>query len=119
MSVIAKICRVIPIHTADVERTFPQLKMIKTGIRNRMCEQTLDALLRIVTEGPCLEDYPIGEAVNLWAKKKKTDSYQHDFFVNYYIHSVKFQLKKKNYLLNTEYSGLHIIIDVLGGYGNI
>ena len=70
MSVIAKICRVIPIHTADVERTFSQLKMIKTGIRNRMCEQTLDALLRIVTEGPCLEDYPISEAVNLWAKKK-------------------------------------------------
>ena len=44
-----------------------------TGIRNRMCEKTLDALLRIVTEGPCLEDYPIDEAVNLLAKKKRNN----------------------------------------------
>ena len=29
MSTLAKICRVIPIHTADVERTFSQLKLIK------------------------------------------------------------------------------------------
>ena len=28
-------------------------------------------------------------------QEKKTDRYQHDFFVSYYIHSVKFQLKKK------------------------
>ena len=34
MSVLAKICRVVPIHTADVERTFSQLKLIKTRVRN-------------------------------------------------------------------------------------
>ena len=75
MSTLAKICRVIPIHTADVERTFSQLKLIKTSIRNRMAEKTLDSLLRIVTEGPCIEgpcieEFPISDAVTLWAKKK-------------------------------------------------
>ena len=33
MSRLAKICRVIPVHTADVERTFSQLKLIKTPAR--------------------------------------------------------------------------------------
>ena len=70
ISKLGKICRVIPIHTADVERTFSQLKLIKTSIRNRMCEKTLDSLLRITTEGPSVEEYPITEAVTLWAKKK-------------------------------------------------
>ena len=28
-------CKCIPIHTADVERTFSQLKLVKTKIRNR------------------------------------------------------------------------------------
>ena len=40
MSVLARICRVIPIHTADVERTFSQLKLVKTRVRNRMNEMT-------------------------------------------------------------------------------
>lgn len=70
MSTIGQICRVLPIHTADVERTFSQLKLIKTNIRNRMSEKTLDSLLRIVIEGPPLDDYPISDAVSLWAKKK-------------------------------------------------
>ena len=30
MSKLSNICRVVPIHTADVERTFSQLKLIKT-----------------------------------------------------------------------------------------
>ena len=47
MSIFGKICRVI-IHTADVERTFSQ---------------------RIVVEGPNVEEYPIAEAVPLWAQK--------------------------------------------------
>ena len=52
MSILARICRVIPIQTADVERTFSQLKLIKTRLRNRMNEKTLDSLLRIAIEGP-------------------------------------------------------------------
>ncbi len=70
MSILANICRVIPIHTAEVERTFSQLKLIKTNIRNRMSEKTLDSLLRIAIEGPEVEHYPVHEAVSLWARQK-------------------------------------------------
>ena len=51
MSTMAKICRVVPINSADVERTFSQLKLIKTSIRNRMNDKTLDSLWQIVIEG--------------------------------------------------------------------
>lgn len=70
LSTIAKICRVVPIHSSDAERTFSQLKLIKTNIRNRMIEKTLDALLRIAIEGPNVGDFPFSEAVTLWASKK-------------------------------------------------
>lgn len=70
VSAFAKVCRVVPIHTADVERTFSQLKLIKTRIRNRLTEGTLDSLLRIAIEGSSPEDYPLHEAVELWASKK-------------------------------------------------
>ena len=70
MSAFAQVCHVVPIHTADVERTFSQLKLIKTRIRNRLAESALDCLLRIAIEGPSPEDYPFSEAVELWASKK-------------------------------------------------
>ena len=71
ISTLAKICRVIPVQTADVERTFSQLKLIKTRVRNRMNEKTLDALLRIAIEGTSISEFPISDAVKLWAAKKK------------------------------------------------
>ena len=55
----------------DVERTFSQLKIIKTRVRNRMLEKTLDSLLRIAIEGPKLEEFDAKRAVDIWAKKKK------------------------------------------------
>ena len=73
MSALAQVCRVVSIHTADVERTFSQLKLIKTRIRNRHAESTLDSLLRISIEGSSPEDFPLSEAVELWARKKTED----------------------------------------------
>ena len=73
MTKIAKICRVIPIHTADVERTFSQLNLIKTCTRNRLQEKSLDSLLRISIEGPPVEEFPASEAVELWSRKKTGD----------------------------------------------
>ena len=67
MSTLAQICRVIPIHTAGVERTFSQLKPIKTRTRNRMKEHTLDSL---ATESPPVRDLPLQTAVQLWAQKR-------------------------------------------------
>jgi hypothetical protein len=70
MSKLAMILRVLPSNTADPERTFSQMKLIKTNIRNRMVEQTLDAILRIVIEGPPIERFPFKTAVRIWARKK-------------------------------------------------
>ena len=70
MSTFAKICRVVPIQTADVERTFSQLKLIKTRVRNRMLEKTLDSLLRIAIEGPPTSEFSATDTVKLWATKK-------------------------------------------------
>ncbi len=67
MSAMAKISRVVPIHTADMERTFSQLKLIKTNIRN---EKTLDSLMHIANEGPLLMDFTVPETLKQWAKKK-------------------------------------------------
>ena len=70
LSTFAQICRVVPIASCDVERTFSQLKLIKSRVRNRMKEETLDSLLRIAIEGPPVQEFPVSEAVALWAKKK-------------------------------------------------
>ena len=70
MSALGKICQVVPIHTAGVERTFSQLKLLKTRVRNRMNEKTLDSLLRIALEGPPTSEFPVSEAVKGWAAKK-------------------------------------------------
>ena len=40
-SQLAKILRVIPTNTADPERTFSQMKLVKTKVRNRMVEKKL------------------------------------------------------------------------------
>ena len=62
MSTFAKICFVIPIHTAGVERTFSQLKLIKTRIRNRLSEDTL----------------PVSDTRNMNSgQKRKTDGYNY------------------------------------------
>ena len=69
-----------------------------------------------MTEGPCLEDYLISEAVNLWAKKKNRRL--STILFCQLLHSLSQVSIKKNKQISfdTEYrNGLHIIIDVLGG----
>ena len=78
MAKLARICRVIPIHTADVERTFSQLKLIKSRTRNRMNEKTLDSLLRIAIEGPEIYEFSYNTACSTLGLKKK----QTNFFMN-------------------------------------
>ena len=38
--------------TATVERSFSQMKFVKTRLRNRLSDIILARLMRIVTEGP-------------------------------------------------------------------
>ena len=41
LNTLANICLTIPVATASVERSLPQMKMIKTRLRNRMGEKSL------------------------------------------------------------------------------
>lgn len=61
---------VLPPHTAECERDISALKLIKTQLRNRLKESSLDCLIRIVCEGPDVIDYPYDKVVEKWAKLK-------------------------------------------------
>ena len=98
MAHLARICRVIPIHTADVEWTFSQLKLVKTRRRNRMNERTLDSLLRITIEGPHLDKFPVSDTVELWASVKNRHFFIDItiFFINVYILEVSVSIILRN-----------------------
>ena len=46
-----------------------------------MNEKTLDALLRIAIEGPSISEFPVSDAVKLWAAKKKKTNIMLTFFI--------------------------------------
>ncbi len=46
----------LPVGTASVERSFSQMKLIKTRLRSRLNDSNLARLMRIAIEGPQLED---------------------------------------------------------------
>ncbi len=60
----------LPISNGRLERCFSQMKLIKTNRRSCLGEDRLDHLLRIQLEGPSLEKWDAGRAVELWWKDK-------------------------------------------------
>ena len=46
----------LPVGTATVERSFSDMKMIKTRLRNRLSDDNLQHLMRVAIEGPELKD---------------------------------------------------------------
>lgn len=42
----------LPVGTATAERSFSQMKLIKTRLRNRISDTNLPRLMRITIEGP-------------------------------------------------------------------
>ena len=49
---LINIMMTLPVGTATVERSFSQMKMIKTRLRNRLSDENLARLMRIAIEGP-------------------------------------------------------------------
>ena len=64
---LAAIGLLLLLSTVDCERGFSTLSRVKTDLRNRLCNRTLNNLLIISIEGPDTEDYPYDKACNLWA----------------------------------------------------
>ena len=57
--------------TAKCERAFSQMNQIKTCLRTRLNQETLNALMRIRLEGPEFKDFQPEESVNLWLRNSK------------------------------------------------
>ena len=66
LSKLACIALILPISTAECERSFSAMKRVKTELHNRLITTTLDHLLRISISGPDLKDYDFDRAVDEW-----------------------------------------------------
>ena len=62
---------VIPVATTSVERSFSQMKMIKTRLRNRLADTTLARLMRIATEGPELGDANFDKILEVFGEQNR------------------------------------------------
>ncbi len=69
---MASIGLTIPVSTASVERSFSQMKLIKTCLRNALSDCSLSHLMKIAIEAPeVLSDSDLDEIVNVWQRKSR------------------------------------------------
>ena len=72
LSKIGAICLSIPVTTASVERSFSQMKLIKTRLRSSLNDKSLSNLMKIALESPDeLTDSHLEEIVNVWNRKSR------------------------------------------------
>ena len=72
LSTLSNICLAIPISTASVERSFSQIKLIKTRLRNRIGESSLSYLMKISMETPeRLSDNDLENIIDIWNRKHR------------------------------------------------
>ena len=72
LSKIGAICLSIPVTTASVERSFSQMKLIKTRLRSSLNDKSLCNLMKIALESPDeLTDSHLEEVVNVWNRKSR------------------------------------------------
>ena len=72
LSKIGAICLSIPVTTASVERSFSQMKLIKTHLRSSLNDKSLSNLMKIALESPDdLTDSHLEEVVNVWNRKSR------------------------------------------------
>ena len=72
LKIMADICLSIPIGTASIERSFSQMKMIKTRLRHRLKESSLSLLMKIAIESPeKLSDEDLNEIIEIWNRKPR------------------------------------------------
>ena len=64
---MASIGLTIPVSTTSVERSFVQMELIKTRLRNALSDFSLSHLMKVVIEAPeVLSDSDLDEIVNVW-----------------------------------------------------
>ena len=69
---LAAVLMVLTVTTATVEHTFNSMKLIKTWLRNRMGESTLNHTMRVYIKGPeCLSSETLEEIIQHYKQSKK------------------------------------------------
>ena len=66
---LAQICLVVPVSTADCERGFSAMVRVKSKLRNQMSNKTLNQCLRILIEGPEIENFDFVKSLDSWKNK--------------------------------------------------
>ena len=68
---LARLAVVLPVTTATVERSFSDMKLIKTRLRSRLGEETLNHTMRISIEGrDKLNSEDLDSIIQYWKEKK-------------------------------------------------
>ena len=68
---LARLALVLPVTTATVERSFSDIKLIKTRLRSRLGEETLNHTMQITIEGPDkLNSENLDSIIQYWKEKK-------------------------------------------------
>ena len=72
LNTLATISLSIPVATASVERSYSQMKLIKTRLRSRLSDTSLSHLMKIAIESPdTLLDSDLEEIVDMWNRKNR------------------------------------------------
>ena len=76
MAKLISIIVIIPVTSVPCERGFSSANRIKTRLRNRLLVENLDVLLRIVLEGPPLEEFDFVRALSLYKSTRQHRIFQ-------------------------------------------
>ena len=71
MMKLLNILLTLPVGTATVERSFSDMKMIKTRLRNRLSDDNLQHLMRVAIEGPELKDVDFNAILEVFKSKTR------------------------------------------------
>lgn len=66
---------VIPVSSAQCERTISAVNRIKSDVRSCLDPTTVEALIRISSEGPPIEEFKTNAVVERWFSQKRTVKY--------------------------------------------
>ena len=61
---------ILPVTTVTVERSFSNMKLIKTRLRNRLDEESLNQTMRICIEGPETLNDELKDIVTHWKEQE-------------------------------------------------
>ena len=68
---LLNITMALPVGTASVERSFSQMKLIKTRLCSRLSHSNLEHLMKIAIEGPQLTDVDFDEILDIFKQKNR------------------------------------------------